>query len=294
MNINIYKENRNEEYSKKLNDKKNGRINHPGKIKEKFIMLNEEKTVRNKKGVKDLGIAATHSTISKINMVLSKTSNNSKVNSAKKSINNEPYSKPTFQIKNKNSVSIKNNKKNKINNNLNEEINNIYLNFFKIYYDENGKKIKIIKNKSNLKKNKSKELLLRQKNLNSNKNFNNKGKNINGKKLKNCETEILDINSTKKNDEYNIIEIKYHYPDTPSQSTTTENKSLAKSRSFLNKEEFINNKKKSVNAPKKENIITDKNNKNNNSNKDNNKENGIKKKNIFINNKNAYGKIFFK
>ena len=296
MNINIYKEKQNEENSQKFNNKKLGKNIQPGKIMEKYIMLNEEKTVRNEKRIKDSGIEVMHSTLSQINMKVPKTSNNSKVNSPKKSINNEPYLKPTFQKNNKNVISIK--KKNKISNNLNEEINNIYLNFFKIYYDEKGKKIKIIKNKSTLKKNKSKELLLTQKNISSNKNLVNKGNDFNEKKLKsNCETDILDINSKKKIDDNNIIEIKYHYPDTPSQSTTTENKSLAKSRSVVNKEEFISIKKKSLNAPNKENIITDKNNKNTNCIKDKiyNKETDkkVKKKNIVINNTTSK-KIFFK
>ena len=297
MNINIYKENPNEEKSLIINDKKNGGNNHPGKIKEKLIMLNEEKTIKNENRIKDLN-AATHSTINQINMIVPKTSNNSKVKSAKKSINNEPYLKPTFQMNNKNSISIKNIKKNKIsNNNLNEEINNIYLNFFKVYYDENGKKIKIIKNKSTLKKNKSRELLLTQKNLNSNKISVNKGNIFNKKKLKkNCDTDILNINSPKKIEDNNIIEIKYHYPDTPSQSTTTENKSLAKSKSFVNKEEFINNKKKSLNAQNNENIITDKNNRNDFIkdkiyHKENDKK--FKKKNIVVNS-NASRKIFIK
>ena len=178
MNININKENQNEEYSQILNDKKYAK-NKPGKIKEKFILLNEEKTVRKENKIKDLGISVKNSTTSQINMIVPKTSNNSKVKSAKKTINNEPYLKPTFQMKNKNAISIKNKKKNKNSNNLNEEINNIYLNFFKIYYDENGKKIKIIKNKSNLKKNKSRELLLTQKNINSHKILVNKGNNFN-------------------------------------------------------------------------------------------------------------------
>ena len=293
MNINIYKENQNEEYSQILNDKKYSK-NKPGKIKEKFILLNEEKTIRKENKIKDLGISVKNSTASQINMIVPKTSNNSKVKSAKKTINNEPYLKPTFQMKNKNAISIKNKKKNKNSNNLNEEINNIYLNFFKIYYDENGKKIKIIKNKSNLKKNKSRELLLTQKNINSHKILVNKGNNFNKTKLKkNCETDILDSN-TKKIDDNNIIEIKYHYPDTPSQSTTTENKSLAKSKSFVNKAEFINNKKNSLNALNKENIITDLNNNliKDKINKESNKK--FRKKNIVINNTNSSGKIFFK
>ena len=76
--------------------------------------------------------------------------------------NNKPYLKPKFLIINKNSFYIRNNNI-RNNDNINEEINNIYLNFFKIYYDENGKRVKIIKNKSNY-KNKLKELVLTQKN----------------------------------------------------------------------------------------------------------------------------------
>ena len=149
MNINICKENQNEENSQILNDKKFGRINRPGKIMEKLIMLNEEKTVRNENKIKDSEIAVKLSETSRISMKVPKTNNNSKVNSEKKSINNEPYLKPTFQKRNKNVISIKNIKKNIINNNFNEDINNIYLNFFKIYYDENGKKIKIWKKNKN-------------------------------------------------------------------------------------------------------------------------------------------------
>ena len=98
MNIKIYKDNQNEENSQIFNDKKFGKNNHPGKILEKLIMLNEEKTIRNEKKIKDSGIEFIHSTASKIKVP--KSSNNSKVNSAKKSINNEPYLKPKFQYLN--------------------------------------------------------------------------------------------------------------------------------------------------------------------------------------------------
>ena len=217
MNINISKDNHNICNSQILNDKNYGSNNHPGKIKEKFIKLNEEKPIRNVKRIKDLGISDKYSMLSHIIKKSPKTSNNSKAKNIKNSNNNEPYSKPTFQIKTHNAISIKNEKKkNKISNNLNDEINNIYLNFIKIYYDENGKKIKIIKNKSNIKRNKTKELLLTHKKINLNKFLVNNGNNFNEKKLKKkCETDIFDINAAKKNDDNNIKEKKKYYPDTP-------------------------------------------------------------------------------
>ena len=292
MNINNIRKSQKSDFA--LNNK-NISKNYPnsGKIKEKFIMFNNEKPMKKENKIKEFEIIIKNTKIENKIPKIPKSNYYSKLNSiqkSKKTPNKEPYLKPKFCVKDKNSFSIKHKNKNKINNNnANDEINNIYLNFFKVYYDENGKKIKIIKNKSNYKKNKSKELVLTQKSNNNNirsntniinyniNNFSNNSNNFINKRTsdsnkikKNYTTELPDSILTKKkeNNKNSMIEIKYFYPDTPSQSTATDNKSNAKCGTTLtNKDDNMNNKinpvtsfntiNKEFNFNEKNNIIRD-------------------------------------
>ena len=298
MNINNNRKSQKSDHS--LNDKITSKYySSSGKIKEKFIMFNNEKSNTKENKIKELEIIIKNTKIENKIPKIPKSNGNSKLNSiqkSKKTPNKEPYLKPKFCVKNKNSFSIKHKNKNlnknkTNNNNTNDEINNIYLNFFKVYYDENGKKIKIIKNKSNYKKNKSKEIVLTQKsnnknirsntniinyninnynNNNSNNNYINKENNDNIKLKKNYNTDLSDSIFSKKkdNNKNNLIEIKYFYPDTPSQSTATDNKSIAKSGTVLTNKDDNNNNiinpvssfitiNKDFNMNEKNNIIRD-------------------------------------
>ena len=298
MNINNNRKSQKSDHS--LNDKITSKYySSSGKIKEKFIMFNNEKSNTKENKIKELEIIIKNTKIENKIPKIPKSNGNSKLNSiqkSKKTPNKEPYLKPKFCVKNKNSFSIKHKNKNlnknkTNNNNTNDEINNIYLNFFKVYYDENGKKIKIIKNKSNYKKNKSKEIVLTQKsnnknirsntniinyninnynNNNSNNNYINKENNDNNKLKKNYNTDLSDSIFSKKkdNNKNNLLEIKYFYPDTPSQSTATDNKSIAKSGTVLTNKDDNNNNiinpvssfitiNKDFNMNEKNNIIRD-------------------------------------
>ena len=298
MNINNNRKSQKSDHS--LNDKITSKYySSSGKIKEKFIMFNNEKSNTKENKIKELEIIIKNTKIENKIPKIPKSNGNSKLNSiqkSKKTPNKEPYLKPKFCVKNKNSFSIKHKNKNlnknkTNNNNTNDEINNIYLNFFKVYYDENGKKIKIIKNKSNYKKNKSKEIVLTQKsnnknirsntniinyninnynNNNSNNNYINKENNDNNKFKKNYNTDLSDsiFSKKKENNKNNLMEIKYFYPDTPSQSTATDNKSIAKSGTVLTNKDDNNNNiinpvssfitiNKEFNMNEKNNIIRD-------------------------------------
>ena len=297
MNINNNRKSQKSDHS--LNDKITSKYySSSGKIKEKFIMFNNEKSNTKENKIKELEIIIKNTKIENKIPKIPKSNGNSKLNSiqkSKKTPNKEPYLKPKFCVKNKNSFSIKHKNKNlnknkTNNNNTNDEINNIYLNFFKVYYDENGKKIKIIKNKSNYKKNKSKEIVLTQKsnnknirsntniinyninnyNNNNNNNYINKENNDNNKLKKNYNTDLSDSIFSKKkdNNKNNLLEIKYFYPDTPSQSTATDNKSIAKSGTVLTNKDDNNNNiinpvssfitiNKDFNMNEKNNIIRD-------------------------------------
>ena len=241
MNFNFTKRKDNPQYSNTINNKINyNNSNHSGKIIEKFIVINNGNTIPKQKKVKE---------IENENYIRRQKSNIffklSNIPYLKIPKGNEPYLKPKFQRKNKNSFSIKNKKSNVNHNNINEENKNIYLNFFKVYYDENGKKVKIIKNKSNYKENKSKELVLTQNNKDLNNDWVNERNNY--KIKKNFTTEFFDkkiINDSIYRD--NIIGFKYFSPETPSQSTTTENKSNAKSGKNIKKEEINANFNKKI------------------------------------------------
>ena len=261
MNINICKRKQKHDFNNTLNNNiYYNNFNPSGKIMEKLIIMNNENTLKKEKKIKEFEISIKKTNLNGTYLRRQKSNNIFKLNlipNLKKPPNNEPYLKPKFQIKNKNSFSIKNKNKNtntnniNINNNCNsnsnnntninnDEIKNIYLNFFKVYYDENGKKVKIIKNKSNYKENKSKEIILTQKN---NMDINNDWiRDRNNNLRKNYKTDTFD---TKNNNDKNLVEMKCISPETPSQSTTTDNKSNAKSGKNIRKEE-INNINKTI------------------------------------------------
>ena len=208
MKINNPEKMQNEKNSKttcyNTNNKDCISLNYCSKIKEKFIVLKNEDPLQK-----------------------------NKMMHVKKRKKNGPYLKPKFSINNKSSFSLKtyDNTENKENKDNNESLQNIYLNFYKVYYDENGKKVKIIKNKNSFQKKKTKELILSQ---NSYTNFDStlmKKRNIDRINQK-FSTEFLDIKTynsrltgTKKNNKE--CKCKHLYIDTPSQITTTENKSNA-------------------------------------------------------------------
>ena len=171
MNLNLNKIREKRQNFRILNNKMNYNNNQNGKIIEKLIIINN-KIIPKEKGIKELEIVLKKAKTNQNNARRQKSNNIfkfKKILSLKESQsqNKEPYLKPKFQIRNKNYFSIKNNNIQNTttnNNNANDEIKNIYLNFFKVYYDENGKKIKIIKNKNNYKENNAKEIILTQNN----------------------------------------------------------------------------------------------------------------------------------
>ena len=248
-------------------------FNQSGKIMEKLIIINNENNIPKEQKIREFEIVIKNPNVNEINITRKKSNNMSRLNripNLKKPPNKEPYLKPKFQVKNKNSFSIKN-KNNNINFNNNtinhDEIKNIYLNFFKVYYDENGKKVKIIKNKSNYKENKSKEIILTQKN---NIYINNDCIiDRNSQLRKNYTKDIFD---TKLSNNDNFVGIKYISPESPSQSTTIENKSNTKSGKNKKIGE-IQNINKNLNIFDKENI-----------NLNNNQKNSFIKKNICYDN----------
>ena len=229
------------EYSNTLSNKIdfNNIYNSSNKIIKKLIIFNNENTIPKGKKIKEIKIKNKEIN----NSILKRQKSNNifeinKIQNLKNINHNEPYLKPKLERKNKNSFSMKNKKQN--NNDMNDEIKNIYLNFFQVYYDENGKKIKIIKNKSNYKENKSKEIILTQNNKESNNEIKNKRKNNNLKKNYTT-TELLNF-SKNNNIKENRFETKFFRSETPSQSTTNENTSYAKSVKTNNKKEIIENK----------------------------------------------------
>ena len=237
MTDNITKSKEKPEYNNTNKNKNNCSTIQTGKIMEKLIIINKDKI-----NAKDTKIQENKTVKNDLEInenILRKNKSEGifkRLKQAKKKENKGPYSKPKCQNKNKNSFSIKNpNKKN----NANEEIKNIYLNFFKVYYDENGNKVKIINNKSNYKENKSKELLLTQNNIESYNSWVNKRNNV----IKNNYiTEFLDIkknNNINNSNKESTIDIIYLNPETPTQSTTTENKSYIKTGTIKNKDEIL-------------------------------------------------------
>ena len=235
MNIKPYKKRENSDFFTFSNNNilNNFDINSQGNIQEKLITINSYNipyTRENK--IKELEITLKPN---KINRIISPKNNQ------------QPYLKPKFKLKNRNSFFIKN--KNSKNKNTaefmtNDGIKDLNLNLLKIYYDENEKSIKIIRDKD-INKN------IMKNNTNSNKNTNKKTLNKNN-------NDFSSSKNTKSKKGNNLKDIKYLYPDTPSQSTTTENKSDTKSRKTQTKNGTTNSKKQSNIKNKIKNIINEK------------------------------------
>ena len=235
MNIKPYKKRENSDFFTFSNNNilNNFDINSQGNIQEKLITINSYNipyTRENK--IKELEITLKPN---KINRIISPKNNQ------------QPYLKPKFKLKNRNSFFIKNKNsknKNKAEFMTNDGIKDLNLNLLKIYYDENEKSIKIIRDKD-INKN------IMKNNTNSNKNTNKKTLNKNN-------NDFSSSKNTKSKKGNNLKDIKYLYPDTPSQSTTTENKSDTKSRKTQTKNGTTNSKKQSNVKNKIKNIINEK------------------------------------
>ena len=240
MNVKPYKKRENSDFFQPINSNilNNIDINSQGKIQEKLITINAHNIPYPKENkIKELEITLKPN---KINNIIISPKND-----------HQPYLKPKFKLKNRNSFFIKSKNKVKTEFMTNDGIKDLNLNLLRIYYDENGKNIKIIREKD-INKEKEKE-----------KNNKNDIKNNSNNKTSNKKNKINNINdsssnkNTKSKKGTNSKENKYFYPDTPSQSTTTENKSDTKSIKTRTKNGTTNSKRKS--DDKNKNSINEKN-----------------------------------
>ena len=251
-------------YNTNLNNQK---FNMQGKIQEELITIKANNTINNniplprKSKIKELEISLKPN---KINSIISPK--------------NEPYLKPKFHIKNRNSFCIKNNNsKNKYNNSFktNDIRQDINLNLFKLYYDEQGEQVKIIKDKN---------FYIDNQNNNNNDIDNNSNYKTNNKIGKSDFIDDLsstnDTKNTRTKKSKNSLGIKSLYLDTPSQSTTRKNKSGTKSIKTLTKNGTTNSKK-----------LSNSKNKNQKENKLIKKEINYEKLNIYLEGKNNLRKI---
>ena len=243
MYVKPYKRRENSDFFKPINSNilNNIDINSQGKIQEKLITINAHS-----------GPCPKENKIKELEITLKPNKIYDKIISPKN--DHQPYLNPKFKLKNRNSFFIKNKNKGKTKFMTNDGIKDLNLNLLRIYYDENGKNIKIIREKD-INKEKEKE---KEKNNNKNDIKNNNSNN----KISNKKNKINNINdsSNNKNNKLkksNNKENKYLYPDTPSQSTTTENKSDTKSIKAPAKNGTTNSKRQSDN--KNKNIIKQKN-----------------------------------
>ena len=240
MNVKPYKKRENSDFFQPINSNilNNIDINSQGKIQEKLITINAHNIPYPKENkIKELEITLKPN---KINNIIISPKND-----------HQPYLKPKFKLKNRNSFFIKSKNKGKTEFITNDGIKDLNLNLLRIYYDENGKNIKIIREKD-INKEKEKE-----------KNNKNDIKNNSGDGTSNKKNKINNINdsssnkNTKSKKGTNSKENKYFYPDTPSQSTTTENKSDTKSIKTRTKNGTTNSKRQS--DDKNKNSINEKN-----------------------------------
>ena len=253
-------------YNTNLNNQK---FNMQGKIQEELITIKANNTINNniplprKSKIKELEISLKPN---KINSIISPK--------------NEPYLKPKFHIKNRNSFCIKNNNsKNKYNNSFktNDIRQDINLNLFKLYYDEQGEQVKIIKDKN---------FYIDNQNNNNNNNDidNNSNYKTNNKIGKSDFIDDLsstnDTKNTRTKKSKNSLGIKSLYLDTPSQSTTRKNKSGTKSIKTLTKNGTTNSKK-----------LSNSKNKNQKENKLIKKEINYEKLNIYLEGKKNFRKM---
>ena len=251
-------------YNTNLNNQK---FNMQGKIQEELITIKANNTINNniplprKSKIKELEISLKPN---KINSIISPK--------------NEPYLKPKFHIKNRNSFCIKNNNsKNKYNNSFktNDIRQDINLNLFKLYYDEQGEQVKIIKDKN---------FYIDNQNNNNNDIDNNSNYKTNNKIGKSDFIDDLsstnDTKNTRTKKSKNSLGIKSLYLDTPSQSTTRKNKSGTKSIKTLTKNGTTNSKK-----------LSNSKNKNQKENKLIKKEINYEKLNIYLEGKKNFRKM---
>ena len=251
-------------YNTNLNNQK---FNVQGKIQEELITIKANNTINNniplprKSKIKELEISLKPN---KINSIISPK--------------NEPYLKPKFHIKNRNSFCIKNNNsKNKYNNSFktNDIRQDINLNLFKLYYDEQGEQVKIIKDKN---------FYIDNQNNNNNDIDNNSNYKTNNKIGKSDFIDDLsstnDTKNTRTKKSKNSLGIKSLYLDTPSQSTTRKNKSGTKSIKTLTKNGTTNSKK-----------LSNSKNKNQKENKLIKKEINYEKLNIYLEGKKNFRKM---
>jgi len=239
MNVKPYKNRENSDFFKPINSNilNNIDINSQGKIQEKLITINAHNIPYPKENkIKELEITLKPN---KINNIIISPKND-----------HQPYLKPKFNLKNRNSFFIKSKNKVKTEFMTNDGIKDLNLNLLRIYYDENGKNIKIIREKD-INKEKEKE-----------KNNKNDIKNNSNNKTSNKKNKINNINDSSSNKNTKSKkgtskENKYFYPDTPSQSTTTENKSDTKSIKTRTKNGTTNSKRQS--DDKNKNSINEKN-----------------------------------
>ena len=251
-------------YNTNLNNQK---FNMQGKIQEELITIKANNTINNniplprKSKIKELEISLKPN---KINSIISPK--------------NEPYLKPKFHIKNRNSFCIKNNNsKNKYNNSFktNDVRKDINLNLFKLYYDEQGEQVKIIKDKN---------FYIDNQNNNNNDIDNNSNYKTNNKIGKSDFIDDLsstnDTKNTRTKKSKNSLGIKSLYLDTPSQSTTRKNKSGTKSIKTLTKNGTTNSKK-----------LSNSKNKNQKENKLIKKEINYEKLNIYLEGKKNFRKM---
>ena len=251
-------------YNTNLNNQK---FNMQGKIQEELITIKANNTINNniplprKSKIKELEISLKPN---KMNPIISPK--------------NEPYLKPKFHIKNRNSFCIKNNNsKNKYNNSFktNDVRKDINLNLFKLYYDEQGEQVKIIKDKN---------FYIDNQNNNNNDIDNNSNYKTNNKIAKNDFRDDLsstnDTKNTRTKKSKNSLGIKSLYLDTPSQSTTRKNKSGTKSIKTLTKNGTTNSKK-----------LSNSKNKNQKENKLIKKEINYEKLNIYLEGKKNFRKM---
>ena len=240
MNVKPYKKRENSDFFQPINSNilNNIDINSQGKIQEKLITINAHNIPYPKENkIKELEITLKPN---KINNIIISPKND-----------HQPYLKPKFKLKNRNSFFIKSKNKVKTEFMTNDGIKDLNLNLLRIYYEENGKNIKIIREKD-INKEKEKE-----------KNNKNDIKNNSNNKTSNKKNKINNINdsssnkNTKSKKGTNSKENKYFYPDTPSQSTTTENKSDTKSIKTRTKNGTTNSKRQS--DDKNKNSINEKN-----------------------------------
>ena len=251
-------------YNTNLNNQK---FNMQGKIQEELITIKANNTINNniplprKSKIKELEISLKPN---KINSIISPK--------------NEPYLKPKFHIKNRNSFCIKNNNsKNKYNNSFktNDIRQDINLNLFKLYYDEQGEQVKIIKDKN---------FYIDNQNNNNNDIDNNSNYKTNNKIGKSDFIDDLsstnDTKNTRTKKSKNSLGIKSLYLDTPSQSTTRKNKSGTKSIKTLTKNGTTNSKK-----------LSNSKNKNQKENKLIKKEINYEKLNIYLEGKKKFRKM---